>query len=460
MTSWRSLSHILPIHWSLAGLTLLSLACGGSGSSSSNSKESASQAGSVTVIPPSISSSNYWVAYQDDDGPWQVAAPSGSSYTFNVTNAAGRYGVVLVDEASALVYGSILHLTRKEASRVDFSNQVAYATTTDSGSVAGLSSADTGTVMLRRRGWQLPAGATSYSLSRVPPVASDLLAIRKAGGGPADRMVTLRNYSHTGPSIPGIDFNQGWSLSPQSLSVGGTLDSGETLTTYASWITPTTSIMLASASGSALAFNAVPPAYQAAGEIHAAGGYAANYTTGTRRYAVAYSKSAQGISLTLPPQANVPSFGSAGTTPYFRPTLSWRPLPNTLNTYIWADDTTSNNMQWDFSVSAGWLAGNAAPTYTFPDLTALQGWKNTWGFVPGHTLSWSYSNRWSSAPDQGFYTLGVRSFAEGSTYWSSYVTGSLTASAAPAAQPLQAMMGAPLPSSFHGRSIKTPELDF
>jgi hypothetical protein len=436
----------------LAGFSLL-LACGG-GSSSGNGGSTPSLAGSVTVTPPNYTGYNFWVACQDGDGPWTLATASSGSYTFNVANSAGRYGVVLVAELPNFsggtipnyVSGSIYHLTRAEVTRVDLSGLLSYSTASVSGLVSGTTGTDTVSLKIREMTQTLLAGTSNYTFN-APMGQANLLAIRRPNGGMiADRLIVSRKQTISGPgTLPTLDFNSGWTLLPQASSASGAV-SGETVTSFVNWITPTTFITLATTSTSTLAFNAVPVGNQEAEDFHVVGARA-DSASGWYRLAGYYSKPASGFAITLPPAVTAPALGSAGSSPYYRPTLTWAPLPGTQVMMLTARDTTSP-VQWMLTVSAGWLAGKAAPSYSFPDLSTLAGWKNAWGFTPGHTISWNYTNRWTSTVDPGFFTGVPRSFKEGISYWYSAAVG--TAVAAPSTPAAPATPSAlPLDLAFH-----------
>ncbi len=420
---------------SLAGVALiLTLACGGGGgggSASATVQPGGGSAGTVTVLPPQFAGLSNWVAYQDGSGPWTVATPSGGQYTFTVTDPAGRYGLAVVSSDTATgtpssMIGSIYHLTRTEASLVDLSNRKVYSTASLSGTLAGTVSGDTVLVRMRGKSTTLASGTTAFSFG-APQGQADLIAVRKPGGGTAEAVLVARDVPvlASGSAIA-LDFATGWVLQPRSASLSGALLPNESSLIGVSYLTPTTSASLASASGNALSFNAVPAANLAPGDFHVITGQALDAVTGASRRAGVYSKAATAGSLTLPPPTPVPTFGAAGGAPYARPQLSWAPLAGTKQTYWFAYDT-STYASWDLTLSSGWLAGNAAPTYTFPAFTSLAGWNNGWGFTPGATLAWSYYNLSLSTPDPGWYTGGPRTYQDGATFWISMAQGTAVA---------------------------------
>jgi hypothetical protein len=425
----------------------ISVACGGH-SSAGKEGTAPSLAGSVTVTPPNYTQANFWVAYQDGDNPWHVATASGGAYTFNVTNSAGRYGVAVVASSGTTttsVNGWIYQMTRADAAQVDLSSLNSYTLASVSGLVSGTSGTDTVSLKIRGSSQTLLAGTSSYTFN-APIGQANLIAARKPNGGTiADCLIVNRNQTISGPAtLPALDFNTGWPLIPQTSSVSGAV-SGETVTSFVNWVTPTTFVTLATGSVSTLTFNAVPVANQQAEDFHVVGARA-DSASGWYRLAGHYSKPASGFAVALPSAVNAPTFGFTGSTPYFRPTLAWTPLPGTQVTVLSAYDATNTAgwVQWSLTVSTAWLAGKTAPTYAFPDFANLAGWQNAWGFTSGDRINWNYTDRWTSSVDPGFFTGAPRPFKEGASYWYSAAVGTTTA--APSAPLVQSPL--PLAPAF------------
>jgi len=420
---------------SLLGSTALALAlaCGGGGGSKApaTSGGGSGSGGTVTVLPPVLPGDIFWVAYQDGNGPWKVANASGGQYTFTVTDPSGRYGLAFVDvvpgpSAPSDVFASLYYFTRSEVSQLDFSSIQILSSATVSGNVTGLAPSDTGTVKVRSRTASLPAGAVGYNFTAWGG-SQDVVAIRKAGGLTPDRLIVSRNLTITpGGWLPTLDFaTQGYALVPQTASAMGG-DAGDAITTYANWIAPKTSISLGAASGTTLAFNALPAANHLSDETHFIGAQALQSGTTKGCLAGKYTKSPIGVVNTVPAKVATPLFGTAITSPYYRPTISWAPFPGALLSWIYAQDYT-NYIFWDASFSAGWLAGNTASSYTLPDFSGLAGWDNAWGLRPGSTLDWRFQNSWTSSPNAAFYLGTPGTHPEGESYWRSWMTLSLPA---------------------------------
>ena len=414
--------------------TLLALGCGGGSSSHSND---VGTTGVVTVIPPTTLNDNFWMAYQDGDGPWQVAEPRQGTFTFSVKDPAGRFGVVLVEETPdpsggsvpSKVLGRIFQLTRQEVARIDLSNLSQFGTSNVTGNVVASVGTDVISLQMRDSARILPLGATSFAFN-APMGQADLMALRQPNGGLPDRLFMVRNQTITGPgNLPTLDFNQAWPLLLQAAHVTG-IAPDETIATSVKWITPTTSISLCSGGLSNwnpnLPFDIVVPAIQTPiqdpGDFYEVTVHVSNIMR-KHRLAGGYSKTAAGMTIPLPPAVTDPSFGIIPGSPYYRPVFAWAPLSGTLRTQ-WLVQASSSMKSWDVSISAGWLAGNSTsnPTYPFPDFSTLSGWKNTWGISHGDWFQWYYYNHGSTSPDPGWYTGGTRAYANGALFWSSWTT--------------------------------------
>ncbi|HJV89211.1 MAG TPA: hypothetical protein VJ623_02815 [Holophagaceae bacterium] len=407
----------------------LGLACGGGG----GSHAPAPQNGPVTLIQPHYEGDSYWLAVQDGDGPWQVLDAVDGRYTFTVTNPSGRYAVALVDVTPSpfMAWSQMFHLTRAEADTIDLST-LSYPTPVwVYGSVFGLQGNDIAAIKAHAGSTSITGPATTYSMNATAGT-QDLVAVRRPFGTySADRLAVVRNLTLTDGALPELNFDtQGIVLTPATAATTGG-DVGDSVDTYVNWVSPTTSITLNGVSGGApLSFNAVPASNLQPQELHFVGGQASQ--SATQKYARSgiYTKSPNQASNALKPKINAPTFGTALTSPYYRPTLSWTPLGGSQSSDIYVSDRT-NAIYWNVHFSAGWLAGAHGSAFTFPDFSALAGWSNTWAFTPGNTLSWTFQNRATTVPTPAFYLDMVRPHPEGERVWWSWMNLSATATLAP-----------------------------
>jgi hypothetical protein len=243
--------------------------------------------------------------------------------------------------------------------------------------------------------------------------------------GPADSVVVHRGYlvPATGPVGITFDFNSGWVLAPQAVTAANVAVS-ETLSLKVDWMMPSTSIQLASGSGTPFTFNAVPASRMLPGEFHALTATASDATAWTHRYARAYSLSAANTNLSLPNALAPMTFTTANAGQYYRPATTWTALPGAMvHDLVFGDIYES--LDWDVHLSAGWFGVGSTPSFTFPDFTGLDGWKSAWGLPFGRDLYWNLSERQTTYVDPGFYSSGPRSFQAGSTAWESLVYGGL-----------------------------------
>lgn len=426
-------------HGGLVALGLMtSLACGGGGGSSTPPAPVPipEPTNKVTLIlPPAskVGGGSYWVACQDGQGTWKVltgvsSGPNSSTYTFQVNDPSGRYGLAVVNAfpvGGGDGYLGLLHqLTLSEVRTLDYSTWGPATTALVSCSVSGLSGTDGARVSVGATTKTLNPGASATNLSAVVGGA-DLVAVRLPGMGAADSLVAYRGYPVTATGPMAVDFNfiNGWPLVAQQVSVSG-FSATENLTLTADWRTPTTTIKLAEGATSSLAFRAVPTDRMQSGDLH--GLMATAYDSGalSYRYAAAYSLAAANVTLPLPQMPTAPSFGSGRGTAYYRPAISWTALDGAMLHATTIGDAYAY-LDWNIQVSKGWLGQAVSPAYTFPDFSALQGWSSSWGLPFGRDLYWNFSQMQTTYADPGFYIKGPRSYKAGSTAWESMVYGGL-----------------------------------
>jgi hypothetical protein len=448
MQTWMNripFRHRRAAAWSLGGMFALMLACGGGGSTKSSSPSSGAPGGTpgtLVLTPPPSVSGTYWVAFQDGQmGTWQAGLLSGGSYTFNVTDPGGRYGLAIVRQSTpgGPVQAHIYQFTRGDIATFDYSQSIPLTVGTCSGSLLGLGPTDTGTVAVRSSETYLPAGGSTYYIYAPTAATTDLLATRNPNDGPADRMAVMRGVTPTANTLPTLDLtSQGFQLTPATATLSGGA-AGESTSMSASWSTSGATVPLAYSSGNLLTFNAVPLAQTLSTDMHAVAGQGSNGTSGVSRRGGYFGRSLGSTPLSLPTPTPVPTFGIGATAPYLRPSITWQALPGSRLCDFYGSSTLSS-VTWNVHVSAGWLNGNGHPTYLFPDFTGVAGWDNSWALPAGGTLNWYFQSRYSSNPDPGYFTSGVRAYRDGTSFWVTWVSGSIVPQAG---QPAEARKGTP-----------------
>lgn len=421
----------------LVNLGLLAcLGCGGGGGGSTPAPvPEPTNKVTVSLPPPSrVGGGSWWVACQDGQGIWKVltgvpSGPNTTTYSFQVSDPGGRYGLAVVD-----VYpvgggngslGLLHQATLAEGRALDYSTLGPVATALVQGSLAGVLPADGGRISSGSTTKTLNAGSTVTTLT-AKVGATDFVAARLPGMGTADSLVVRRGYpvSGTDPVSITFDFATGWPLVAQSLAATG-VAGGESLTLQADWATPGTSIKLAEGSVSPLSFKAAPVDRMQPGDLHALRASAHDSTGWTYRHAMAYSLSAANISLALPPSPPIPSFGTAaGTALYYRPVATWTALAGAMvHDFLFGDP--SAYLDWEIHLSKGWLGNGTALTYTFPDFAGAPGWNSAWGLPFGRDLHWHLGQRQTSYVDPGFYFAAPRAYVVGQTAWEVLAYGGL-----------------------------------
>lgn len=424
---------------SLGVVAALLTACGGGGGNSGGTTTGpvvSSQAGPVTVTLPTYGGYEYWMAYQDGDGPWKAAARSAGGFSFQVEDKAGKYAVMLVQEANSpgtsgfptelLAY----HLTRAETSTIDLralpdpgrTNYTAVRFTQQGAPASGTCVAALGSQSTSAES----CNALSSKQYSVPMDKMDAFAVHLNDSGAADSLVIQRALDTRSATTVNFDFTKAIALpapSQMSALADYTPVAGETLSRAVSLASPSAQIRLALGSQPTLSYPLVP-----AGAMSNTDNYVVSATARLVQGTVTARRSASYVSATgavqplkLPPYANPLALGVApnGSSP--RPTMTWTPVTGSTLTNVFAWERYGEGPTLDFTFSAGWIGGARTVTYTAPDLTGL-GWKPSWSLGRRAQMTVYYTEHFNSraTPD---YFAGTRSDkVEDHTSWFTQVS--------------------------------------
>ncbi|MBB2487159.1 hypothetical protein H5407_18155 [Mitsuaria sp. WAJ17] len=417
---------------SLGVVAALLTACGGGGGSTGDNGGSttgpvvSSQAGPVSVTLPTYGGYEYWMAYQDGDGPWKAATRSADGFSFQVEDKAGKYAVMLVQEANsprtADLPPSVLayHLTRAESANIDLrplpDSRTDYMTVqfTQQGAPAS------GTCAVALGSRASTSGGCDTLASRrlsVPMARMDAFAVHLNDSGAADALVIQRDLDMRSITALNFDFTKAVALpapSQTSALTGYVPIAGETLSRMASLVSRSGQIRLALGSQTTLAYPLVP-----AGALRSDDTYVVSATarmvqgTVTARRSASY-QSAVGAAqpLTLPPYAGPLALGGSAA----RPTMTWTPVTGSTLTDIFALDLSGLGPTIDFTFSAGWIGGARTVTYTVPDLTGL-GWKPSWNLNRQTRMTVYYTESFTSRPTPAYFAGLPSEKVEDQTSW-------------------------------------------
>lgn len=419
--------------------------CGGGGGGASTPAQpgnggagTISHAGSVTVLPPKASNMRVWIVYQEGDGPWKQVQPNAGSYSFQVDNVDGRYAVMVVaDKPSDVATVNALYLTRNEAAVVDLSasedyRDVRYQVRTK------LLNADSGArCHIRIQAYTGTEACSNWQADRhafmVSDAAFDASLTRFDSANVADLFSYQRDLKTSADMQLSFDLAKATPLAATQ-RIGLAADAarpGETLAYSVTWRSAQGSVALnrSSTSGAypTLPSNVALPSgyYVAAVTATLAQGDGSAKRQGGYR-----SLDGAGQTVQLPPNVNPIAFGLVPNSAYPRPLVKWSPLAGSLMSSIRVDtfdnpDPNGMDPVWFISFSAGWMKGAKTLEYSFPDLAGL-GWNPSWYFKRGTDLTVTYNEDSDSAPEPNWFTGATRTKPAGSTFWSSWVTTTIT----------------------------------
>lgn len=426
-------SHILRL--AQAGVLLVLAACGGGGSTTTTggSPQETSHAGPVTVTLPS-DNRVYWVAYQDGDGPWALAQKTATGFSFQINNAAGKYGVVMVNEDAPAKYTGIgprvkaLFFTRQEVPSMDLS---APDGPTASVQFSILGAPNVGTahscaVSISTSIWTSRGCAANNSRLTVSGGTVDTFMTHLDATGLADMIVAQRDVPVVNGTSLVFDFAKGVALGPlqQSQLVNSSPVNGETLKFYAALNSSTASAILSEGTQRSLRYPLMPAALLRPSDYYSVAVTAR--LNDARRSSYVHSLSGQGQDLQLPSYVNPVTFGLVPGATTMRPVINWTPLKGSQLSYFYAYGYNEAQAGWNVTYSSGWTRDQAQPSYSWPELSGL-GWKSSWYLPGGTNLFFFYMERATSSPDPQHYLLQPRKRPMmDETAWSSDIFTQLT----------------------------------
>lgn len=404
---------------------------GGEGGGTTTAPVITNQSGPVTVTLPAYGGYAYWMAYQDGDGPWKLAARSVDGFSFQVNDKAGKYAVMLVQEANSPSTAELpptvlaYHLTRAESASIDLrplpdDGRMEY--TTVQFTQQGAPASGTCTVAL---GSQASTSSSCDALASkrlsVPMERMDTFAVHLNDSGAADALVIQRDLDMRFITALNFDFTKAVALpapSQTSALTGYVPIAGETLSHMASLVSRSGRIRLALGSQTTLAYPLVP-----AGALRSDDTYVVSATarmvqgTVTARRSASYQSAAGAAqTLTLPPYAGPLTLGVTANGSAARPTMSWTPVTGSTRTNIYGWDLSGPGPTIDFSFSAGWIGGARTVNYTAPDLTGL-GWKPSWNLNRQTQMTVYYGESFTSRPTPAYFVGLPAEKVEDQTSW-------------------------------------------
>lgn len=357
--------------------------------------------GNVSVQFCDLNELPLWVAYRSGTtGAWTpVSAGANNTYSFTINGVGGMAWVKPTTGGVADVtiwYGTAAQLTQ-------FGQQECVsspATKSLTGSFAGLTGAQTGSVSIGGGFAQSTIGVNTFSVQNVANGSTDLLAYRSTQGlvggvfaTVPDKGVIRRGVNYAaGSAIPVIDFNGTESFTPASAQVTVNNAGSGLLQVFSSFQTGNGTIggfTFGALVGGTNPFSVygVPSNLTAAGDFHlvqATSTTIVNNAPSESRSATQFNRELANRTLTLGPSLTLPTYATLSTTPYarIRATGNWQTeYGDQLFAYFQQPGGSSRN--WTISVTRGYTGNGASYDFEIPDFTGLAGWNNTWGLVAG-----------------------------------------------------------------------------
>lgn len=361
----------------VTGAILLGLTgCGSEGTTGTSATVTVTRASPVS-----------WMAVQDGADTWRPL--TGTS--FNVTDPEGRYSVAWVcpgdnwDAPIPPMLG-LVHATVPEATAINTSCLIVktYVYPPPYSISGTMSNIPTGEFAMV--GASYPYGSEywptfsppggPYALTLDEPGIYALLAFTKDASSNPGTMVLRRGIDVAGAvTNQDIDFATGAPFSMASATVSSYWGADPYITTRLALADGSTFALPEEGYGP-VSFPTLPPSLREPGdryEVKAGSSGLMDFQLA----AVAVEDPSPGVFLQLPKPipAGVRVLPSGTTATVTWPTVT---LPGTDGTTVhvaWAIGTTSN---WVALASKGWLG--SASTYTYPDLSAVSGWRGAWDF--------------------------------------------------------------------------------
>ncbi len=333
----------------------------------------------------------HFVAFQDGTQPWRVATHGRDGYTFEVTDAAGRFGLAVVCQNRTTTGPMVLELrvlqaTAAEITAVTLPCQGAPAPTERTAVLTGSVSNVAGGFEQLEVLTGGSSGRTSalddyaFALSGLSPGAHDVLVVGLDQGQRLQHLAVRHGVEVEGSGHTTIDFSTGAAPAEFGLTVQGAVPGRPTSVMTFLRTKNGASALLSDAFAVptshtfAATFRAVPAHVLGAGDMH----YLHVATTDELgQYLGADRIFHEGEELVLSLPAGHLSPAAADVLPgsYPRYGVTWADVGAAVISGKFSYTAPGATTEWHVSVTDGWLSEDV---YHLPDLSQLDGWKPEW----------------------------------------------------------------------------------
>ena len=344
-----------------------------------------------------------WFAFRNGtNGVWtRVVAGGNNTYTFTMSGTiggvayaqpvAGSPPQVTIALATASELGAL-------ASNECFNNRTRKVLT---GSFAGLSVGQTGTVNIGGSVASALFPTTTFRATAVDDGLTDLLAYRSTQtfvgnvlSVVPDRAAIRRSVNYAaGTVIPVIDMAGSESFPVQTAQITTTNAGPDAVTVATSLVTSNGTFAgfgVGTLSGGTSPYTVygVPSSTTQAGDLHGVTATASNFVAagvGTIRVVAQYNRDLANRSVTFGPAFNLPAFVTVGTLPYARVQGSgqWQPEYADRLFGRFVQQIGIRTLTWTISGTRGYFGSSSAYNFEIPDFSAVPGFDVNWGLQAG-----------------------------------------------------------------------------
>lgn len=384
------------------------------------------------------STSRYFVAVKDGNGPWTRLQPAAdTSFSFNVTSGSASLAEVTIDSGGfrTTVYQyTAQEMAARAAAQCALVQNV--TTRTVNGSFGGVTGSRTSQVGM---GWWFSSanGNGSFALLNLPPGPLDVIAARNgdfvtAVSIPVDRMIIRRGLNPaSGGSLPVLDFNAAESFAPTTATWtfgnlnGEQFSVGQAFTTAGGSTGHLTLMPGLDGVPAARTIYGAPVANTVVGDLHqviatvATVGVVPGGPVRATRQIVAYGRALGDRALSFGPPMLPAAVTPIATAPAGRLRAQGM-IPVEYNTGVtWDISQTGTARFFTVHASRGFLGAGNLYDLQMPDFSAAIGWDTQFAIRAGIATNWWVSG---GGPTLDFFD-GRYIFNSTRSRWTGIMTG-------------------------------------
>jgi hypothetical protein len=382
-------------------------------------------------------------ASQDGSGPWtNVSADASGKFTFTIT---GKGAIAFVTAAGTRFSTRIEYATRTELQQESAACLVPSGTASMTGTVAGLGTGESATVLLGQ-GLALSSANGSFSVFGVPLGIHDLIAseIPNGSAGFTPKKIILRRNVTAAANgvITPLDFGSAESFAPATANAIVLNPGSDIVGVLPTYYTGNSGGRMWLQNGftlntiAAKVYAGIPLAQQKDGDFQGLaveGATQVGSAIVATRMVTSFFTTIVDKNVTLGPLANPASVSIASASPTVLLSAQWAGQKE-YGQYFTASFTqtgATGNSAFIFA-SAGYFGDISSVTLAMPNLSSVSGWSNAYGLTTGALVNWSVGGFSADFPIDRISSLSTSPFSPppsaqpGGTLMTGSRTGSLT----------------------------------